>query len=619
VSITLTNATAIRRVRAANGPDSMSVTLPGASALTDADVETGGAVVTLTYNSIPFTGIVSKVRHTGSGRDESQIVDLVGLWTVLQKVTYMQIWQTWNIAGEVAETAPRSRVILGMDDTGARITAGQQIINAINYAISLGAPITLGTVDAGPQLPFDERENISVADVVLHVVRLMPDYVAWFNGSAFNCRRRASLGNVALAATDCTDVETTERRDLLVPGIKITYEKTHNYDGTPKTTIETDTAGTTSAWNTVHLNFDLQGRQRSYLKAAIETEDIPADLTTDKAFLKARVPWLESVADGDITIEAAARGSVDPLPRMLIKGPIPDWLNKDTEEETLTWTITVNIKVGDPAVLVETRTSVTVTAEIIATDAITRTYKRLASADSGEETPTGIAAALYTAWGTLQHEGSATLVQAECAGTYAPGQTITVNGITALIQSVDEDLVSGRTVVRFGPPARIEADSLIALFRGLRSRRYAWSRNERAGSEEPGGDGGDIDQGAIPPKSTATQLGGQTTRLRITASDGTYDHEIDLNPAGTAFADSGDASPTVITSREAFLLVLDAGKLVAKKVQVLCSAPYASGADRVIAPAIPETACDEAVGDPFVRMDEDGNFHVDCGEEYDCT
>jgi hypothetical protein len=612
----LSNATAIRRVRAANGPDSMTLTLTGATALSDADAATGGSVLSLTYNGVPFTGIVSKVRHIGSGRDESQVVELVGLWTVLQKVTYMQSWKTWSVSGEEAQTEPRARVILGMDDTGARITAGQQIRNAVNYAISKGAPIALGTVDDGPQLPFDERENIFVSDVILHVVRLMPDYVAWFSGNVFHCRRRASLGNAVIPPEACTDVETTERRDLLVPGIKITYEKTHNYDGTAKTTIETDSAGVTNVWNTVHLNFDLQGRQRSYLKASIETETIPEDLTADKAFLKARVPWLASVDDADITIFSAARGSADPLPRMLVKGPIPDWLDKETEEETLTWTLTVYIKVA--GVIVEAKDFITVTAEIIATDAATRTYKRLASADSGEETPTGIAAALFTAWGTLQHEGQATLVQAEAPGTYSPGQTVTVNGVTGLIQTVDEDLVAGRTVVRFGPPARIEADSLVSLFRGLRARRYAWSRNERAETEEPGGDGGDIDQGGIPPKSTATQGGGQTTRLRIAASDGTYDHEIDLNPAGTVFAESGEAAPTVITAREMFLMVLVDGSLVAKKCQVLCSEPYAEDSARTVTPAIQETSCDEAVGDPFIRMDSNGDLYADCGEEYDC-
>lgn len=578
ITLATIGATGVTRRLVANGVDKLTFTLPGATALTSADAATQGAFVTATYPDISFYGRVARVSRNGSGASESQTVELHGLWASLQQITYLQSWTVWDTSSSEAIAGTRPRVILGQNAAGERVTSGAQISDAIAWAASMGLPIALGTVDAGISLPFDEQENLSCADVILAMLRILPDYVAWFEGNTFHCRRRANLAGVSLPLSALSSLTHSARHDLQVPGVVINYEVTHNDDGRARTSVITDTAGNASHWAAARLLYDLQGRSRSFSKADIETQDIPADLTTDKAFLKQLHPWLATVDDADLAITAASRGVAEPLPRMLVKGPIPDWLNKDSDDEQLTWVIDYTVKVGDPAVVVETISGLTLTANIVATDALTRNYSRLASLDTGEEVPTGIAAALFTAWGTLWHEGRVTLTEAECPGTYRPGQLLTVNSISSPIQEVIEDLDSGSTTLSFGPPANIQADTLIALFRGLRARRFSYSRGERQTSEPD--EDGDFQSGRAPD-TRPTSGAGQTKRLRLLHT-GDPSHEIDLNPADIDFLETSP-EPLVLKTREILTLITDGGVLKAQRVQALCSLPYGDTIDLVAA------------------------------------
>ena len=127
------------------------------------------------------------------------------------------------------------------------------------------------------------------------------------------------------------------------------------------------------------------------------------------------------------------------------------------------------------------------------TDAEEKTYKLLASWDSGESVPTGVAAALYASWSVLHFDGSFVLTESECSGAILPRHAIRISGgrsewaaMDALVQQVDEDVDSGQTTVRFGPPGQIEANSLVALFRALRGRRYSCKRQDRVTGESNG-------------------------------------------------------------------------------------------------------------------------------------
>lgn len=570
----------ITRRLIANGTDRMTFTVSAPDALTSAPVANPGEFVTLTYPPhVSFFGRVARVTPTGSDAAEAQNVEVHGLWASLQQITYLQSWTVWDPANQAAINATRPRVILGMGANGQRVSTGAQIADAIAWAASRGLPIQTGTIDAGIALPFDEQENISCADVILAMLRILPDYVAWFEGPVFHCRRRANLQTVSLPIGHLAHVQHSARTDLQIPGVIVNYEVTHDDDGRARTTVITDTAGNTSHWAAARILYDLQGRSRSNSTAEIITRDIPENLASDKDWLRQFHPWLETVADEDLTITAASRIPTDPppdpppesppppLPRMLVKGPIPDWLNKTTQTQQITWVIDYTVRIA--GVLVETITGLTLTANIVATDALTRTYSRLAALDTGEPVPEGIASALYAAWGTLWHEGRVTRITAEIPGTYRPGQTLQVNGISSPIQEVVEDLDNGTTTLTFGPPANIQADTLIALFRGLRARRFSYSRADRlSGLPETPADA----LTGRTPDTRPTSGAGQTKRLRL-LHPGPPAHEIDLNPEDTQF--DGTPEPTVLKTREVYLIQSDGSAgLEIVRAQVLCSATY---------------------------------------------
>jgi hypothetical protein len=587
----LTGYDNLRRTLRQAGLDTFTLQKISATALTDADLFSYDQTVYIRRDStMLFTGRVSTLPRVGDASDERQIVTIVGPWDDLQNITYQQQWKSYNIAGEEEETVTKTRVILGLKADGTRATAGEVITDAVTWAISRGANLQLGTVTAGPQLPLNEQVNLKCAEVILNMLRWMPDYTAWVDYSTtpptFNCVRRAGLSTVTVSMLDGESIQVTPRYDLQVPGIVIQYEKTHTSGGQTWTAIEQDTAGSTSHRRTVHMSFDLAGTRRTFVKARIETAAYPnteaggyPNTTETKAFLKTLFPAFAVLPDADITISDISRTGV--LPRYLTEGSIPEWLTSaEAEEDQVEITLSYSLRIAYPAgdVMKEV-TGEKITIGVTSTDAASATYKRTASYDSGETTPSGIAAQLFTAWNVLHHEGGISTVAAEPTEAVTPGKLLRIsNGLAALatmdasIQQVSTSYDNGTVLISFGPPKQIEADTLVALFRALRTRRYAWSAGQKTSAENSTDT--ELDITALWERTESSVLEGQTNHLLVSDSDGTYTHNVDIHPSAIAHAEPGDAAARTIAPREVFLLVLESGVLKYQKAQVLASEPY---------------------------------------------
>ena len=453
-----------------------------------------------------FQGLCLTIPRQGNGRTESQQITLGGPWWYFQEVPYQQPWKVWSLTAEELQDVYKPRVVLGQNAAGARLDSGGQVADVVDWLILRGVPILKGTIDTGTQFPYDEQINLKCSQVVDTMLRYLPDWVAWFDYSTvtptFHFRKRSNLTPVSISVNGppLSDLNISPRYDLQKPGVKILYEKVNSVDQLVYNTVEEDTAGDTGAYDCVHACFDLQGSTITYLKQKIETAAFPetSDASaTKKAWLKAHVPWANQILDADLTVGDITHTPAVHLPNILTKGQVQDWMEKDGTPLTSS-TVKISLAVGFifknvGAVAVLEFRLINVNVTVKATDAESKTYKELASFDSGEPTPTGVAAALYASWAILHYDGSFTLTEDECLGACTLGSTLNLtDGVTgwatmaALIQSISEDVDTGTTSVTFGPPPALEADSLVGLFRQLRGRRFSAHRLEKTSGESEG-------------------------------------------------------------------------------------------------------------------------------------
>lgn len=590
-----------RRSLVAFGLDRFTFRGPAALALT-ADLPTGFAyasTIIVRYNDGDtnprwFYGRMGTAPRTATGSEESIQYTLDGPWWYLERCMYQQSWKVES-SGSLID-ANKARVILCQSAAGARIDSGAQIEDAIDWCIARGAPITKGTIDAGTTLPFDERVNISCAEVIASMLRYTPDVVPWFDYTTspyptLHVRKRANLTAVSKAITALAALAPiTPRNDLQVPGVTIIYERLNSWDDSTYQTIATDTAGTTDQVDSVFASFELQGSAATFLKQEVEVAAFPtsgpAYNWNDKTWWKSLVPELQKIADADLTIEEGARTGAD-LANYLVKGQIHEWMDVDAEEQSIAARISGIIR-DESDVEVKVLWRVPVTIKLVATDATTKTYSRLSSFDGGEDTPTGVAAALYAAWNTLFYEGTLRIVASEVAGDLAPGRKLNLTGgraewatMAAMIVESDEDLDNGITTCRFGPPARIEADSLVALLRALRARRPSYNLEARttgqAGSENA------VELSGYIRYESPSGLEGEMSAALLRRDDPDDNQQtIDLDPSGLTFADAGDKAALTIQPREILIPELSGGAYVLKRRQVLASESYHAAVDMAL-------------------------------------
>lgn len=587
----------LQRDLVATGTDTVSFEVTSSQALTaDMAFAFGSSYIVWKDGVRWFYGRVVSMPRTGSPKHESGRVVLAGPWWYLQNATYMQAWRVYDVNGEVLTNVNKCRVVLFQDSAGNRCGSGAQAGDVIDWLISRGAPISKGTIDAGITLPFDERTNLSCSDVMDTIIRWTPDFVGWFDYSTapyptfhFRARSNLSAASIALSGERISDLDITARYDLQKPGVHLTYEKTHSVDNFNYNTVETDVAGNASAIDCVYGVFDLQGSSRTYIKQKIVTEVYPS--ANNKAWWKSHVSWLAGIADADIDIhDHAVDTEISAYSRILTEGMVQDWMFKDAVQGCIRAQADVVVRDSSNNE-VENKKNVKIVAQVTATDAATHTYMRLTSFDSGEATPTGVAAALYNAWSILHFEGSLSRNEDECSGTILPGKKLRISGgrsewsnMDALVQQTTEQVDSGITTVQFGPPGRIEADSLVALFRAFRSRRFAWQAASRTTGSASGS--GEVEMSGRATDSSHSSGGGETQHIVVSDTNDEGSHKIDNDPAAVTHEDPADEAGRTLKPTEIYVpyanWVDEEPYLVMARQQIMASPVYhIAGADPV--------------------------------------
>jgi hypothetical protein len=222
----------------------------------------------------------------------------------------------------------------------------------------------------------------------------------------------------------------------------------------------------------------------------------------------------------------------------------------------------------------------TVTIKLASTNCSTQTYRVVASYTSSEAVPTGVAAAVYASWSKLHWDGELLITEAEATFSALPKHKVNLTGgrtewasMDSIVQESIIDIDSGQTTIKVGSSGRLEADSLVALYRAAHARRYSYSRLSRtnatiSGSESTGSYN-------MPTSHLSEGDPGERMRLRVADTDGSRTHILDLDPSGITFGASADAAAKTLQLREIFVMSRADGKLY--KVQALCSEPYGTG------------------------------------------
>ena len=576
----------LKRTLVSQGVDVVSFDAPG-TAFDAAALFNYRELVTIKRNGDNwFKGIVRTIPRMGAPSDERIAYELAGPWWYLEHTVYQQQWNMWNEdkdGGAGLDLLYKSRVVLNQDEEGNAVSVGQQITDALQFAILKGAPISVGTIAPTIQLPYDEQVDVSVAEVITRLMRFLPDHSVYFDYSQsrpqINIVSRTAAPVQAYSVSDgdpAHAIRITAREDLQIPGVICRFEQTHTTDGVSYESTTNQMAGTISDYETLVATIRLGGTRITHLTQEIEVEEIP-DPMEDLAWLQGHDPWLKIFAPAEIWIISVTRNGALDLANILTEGQIHDWMDVDYETEEFSIRASVSIRNPNNNKVIRVE-EINRKIKVTTTDAVSKTYRTLDTYEGAEAIPEGMAAALYASWGQLQHDGAFVTIEEECSSTVRPGQTLNLAGglaawgsMRALIQTVQDEVDTGKTTITFGPAKRIGIDDLVTLLRGFRTRKICTSPTLRTtGLSDDAGNAAAL--GGAPGVQNVVAAGPGEIKAAVIARRAadhegeTYDRIIQMDPADVSKTDIA----VTIKAREIHICVDG----VEKAMQIMCSEPY---------------------------------------------
>jgi len=433
-----------------------------------------------------FAGLVISGQRFGSATRESHDYEAAGLWWYLDNLTFQQ---EWRVKGST--NLNKSHVVLGRDIDNNIVPISTVIAEALDYAISKGAPFTydsaeLAALSAEP--PTDEQTDITCSEVIRKMLRWVPDTACWFDYSALtpilHFTRRGAAAAVQLPCIgDTEQIDIRSREDLVKDGVIINYERIDTIDGERIPALETDSAGNTSnAFRTALFTVNIAGMQISTQCSEIIVESIDGNSALSPDFWSAHMPSKFGSVTGLSVVTGTNPPEVSTHPAILISGAVAPWMEKEVVPAVFTATLQWVDGAGsytEPASL-----------ELNLTDAESKVYTRELSFTKEDDTPVGLASMLLDALSTVHWQGSFNLVEEECAGSIGLGNVLNLTGglsawstMRAAIQQIDFEIDSGRTSIAFGPPEKLGLDDYIALLNANRKRITHYSGNSRSEGE----------------------------------------------------------------------------------------------------------------------------------------
>jgi len=452
------------------------------------------ALVVLKRNgAVYFVGVATHTPRMGRPSAEGVGYTLEGPWWWLEHTPYVQKWtfltdviyrQTWQYYGWTPPHGPApaqsyiTNLILALDETGAAIKTGAQIIDALNVAIMAGAPIQIGTIDPNIAVPSEAARDLSCAEVIRRMLRWHPDCVAWWDYTTtktmggvtspcptINIRQRANLtaASFAVVGAPASGLDIAARPELAPPVVVLNYEQLNNLNDQDQRTLTVDkypTGANATQPGAVVMTINLQGEKTTYMRQYIKTAEIKVNNLT---WWQERLPWLNDaniknldyaanpgnptanidslsnagtvtgmVPDGGADTNAANDGTDKAnastsggtvFSNFLVEGDIPNWITGNAQMVLAALQVNYDVTMGNDAngnPVVEQHRNETIFVKVLSTDLNTGWYNQLSGVYIGEPVPEGLAENYYNALAPLQYEGSWEITEAECGTAGGP-------------------------------------------------------------------------------------------------------------------------------------------------------------------------------------------------------
>ena len=444
--------------------------------ITFADEETAASIPTDCNLEIfdadlrKFCGqVVETPKALSGGSRRAQIV-AKNAWAHLEGIVYQQLWESSETeSGEVFfQPVQRSKVVLGQNSSGEKIDAAAQAQNILQYAISCGAPLSIGTIDANSQMLLDQRSDISCAEALKRTLRWLPNSQIYFDYSAdglpkINIVQRKNLPQAVLLenGTDTLSLSVKSRPDLRLNGVVIKYERENSSGENVWRTIEEESypedLGTPTK-NTLVMTVELAGSRERVKVYELVCETIQPE---SKQWWRSHIPSLPE----DFEILETSRSHPE-LTRELVKGQLASHINARSQSDVITARISLADESGKSA-------QQTLNLTLRATNAVSGSYPEFTPTLLREPKPEGMAKSIYEAACDLQYQGDATVLGL-CAEKFA-GKKVALTladgaSLSAPAVAIVEDFAKETTNVKFGPPTHLYADDIVELFRINRDR-----------------------------------------------------------------------------------------------------------------------------------------------------
>ncbi len=580
----------------ANGFDSLEIDV--AADLDAAAVFADKAKVTLRQGSaIVFVGEVVIDPRTTVVDGPSHHYSILSYLARLDRHNFGQKTKVYSGSPAALGEVWDPLVTLGQDADGARCTAAAQIAAVLDFAAAeKGVPVSYvaGTWPAGFQAPLDQRENIPCWEAIVCQLRWMPDYVLWCDySSGSTVVRLLPSDSLAVVTVDADDgiLETARlspRRDLVLPGVRCLFRRVDEYDGKEREVRLFQSAGDPDDPDAKDIFVDLEGSSTTTISQKVAVAPYPSFDSVDydgdvRTWLIGRVPWLADIDAADWSITNIVRSGAEAYENELVEGSICGWMPVSEEFEVVTCTVEYATKDVDGKYVDKATVKLPVACR--STDATSKTYRKKVAFQAPETPPTGLAAGIFAAWSVLHWDGTFASDMDVLGWSCRPGARINLLGgpaewetMAALVQEFSLSLDDDSCGVRLGTCRAIEADSMVALHRALRGRRFAYKRSvSSATAEAPAAMEGPE---SFPSDASADSPAFARRFLRVADTVGTggsaLAHDVTVNPSAILFASDAHKAAQDIKLREVVVSAIDpvSGTPIAKRAQALCGAPY---------------------------------------------
>jgi hypothetical protein len=504
--------------------------------------------------SIWFQGYAGKPKRVASDGRQNIEYQFFDVWWLLERLTFKQTRNVFN--GYSTPSDPRttptyvqvytSEIYLGEKPDESYQTNGEQAVEILRWLNEVYNPtrkgatsgidpsqdvLQIGTIDPAANIPKNRVLDPKCAGALFEILRWSPDAVPFLDYNTtpptLHIRSLANLPEVVvnITADQEKQISVSPEYERQLGGVHIIYLKNATIDGVvwPVTSVDkypptindfTEDVSThtiqLSGSNITHMVQEVKvlsaldaasgsaATRKSFWLAAIKSvsDDPCVDISTlDTVDLNKENPSLPANTFVLMKDETGAAINLATYPNILLKGAVSDWMGVNWIDGTISANLTFK-RYQDSTHKGQTAEVVCkISQRITFTNAVTRMNPNAYFATygaAGEDTPAGLAQALYTSLATLQHSGVITFTREQLRSDISLGCKLRLVGprntyYNLMVQEVRARRNYGITIVRFGPSSVLDLPELLELARVNNRRAVQAMPSGRASGQGPGG------------------------------------------------------------------------------------------------------------------------------------